>query len=112
MEAPGEASTAMDMDHDESLPSAPSSPPPLAPGAFQEMNGGINDDRINGNSSPVPPPHRTNPFSSPPPQPTIDPEACKSLGNKYFITKDYKKAIAEYTKGRRIEYLLLPMGQS
>jgi hypothetical protein len=111
MEAPGEASVAMDVEQDESVPSAPSSPPPVPPTSFQELNGGINhdriiDDRINGDSSPVPPPHRINTFSSPPqpppppPPPTIDPEACKSLGNKYFSSKDYKKAIAEYTKGK------------
>lgn len=111
MEAPGEASTAMDEDQDDFLASAPSSPPPVPPGSFQELNGGIhndringdriNGDRINGDSSPVPPPHRTNAFSSPSPQPRIDPEACKLSGNKYFIAKDYPKAIAEYTKGRR-----------
>lgn len=41
--------------------------------------------------SPTPPPHR--------PQPTVDAEACKAAGNKFFKAKDYKKAIAEYTKG-------------
>lgn len=47
----------------------------------------------------TPPPHK-NP--SPPPKPSIDPEACKALGNKYFKAKDYTMAVAEYTKGTSI----------
>ncbi len=53
----------------------------------------------NGESSPVPPPHKA---PSPPPKPSIDPEACKATGNKYFKAKDYTKAIAEYTKGEAL----------
>lgn len=54
---------------------------------------------MNGETSPVPPPHKV---PSPPPKPAIDPEACKALGNKYFKARDYTKAIAEYTKGREL----------
>ena len=54
---------------------------------------------MNGDGSPVPPPHGVKTTSSPPPKPAIDPEACKVLGNKYFKAQDYKKAIKEYTKG-------------
>lgn len=108
MESPGEASASTDVvDHESQDPSVPSSPPPRSPGIFHEINGATSDDR-NGESSPVPPPHGIKPTSPPPmtwsqppqQQPSIDPEACKSLGNKYFIAKDFKKAIKEYTKGR------------
>ena len=104
MEPHGEASSSMEVDQDESMPSLPSSPLPVTPGAFRDVNGGMYDDRANGDDSPVPPPHGPYTTSSPPPhtqppQPTIDAEACKSLGNKYFIAKDYKKAIKEYTRG-------------
>lgn len=114
MEAPGEALPAMDVDYDSRAPSVPSSPPPMSPGIYQDL--GRDEDR-NGDSSPIPPPHGINttsspspapktPFPAPPPVqplqpqlPTIDAEACKTLGNKYFIAKDYKKAVKEYTRG-------------
>lgn len=114
MEAPGEALPAMDVEYDSRVPSVPSSPPPMSPGIYQDH--GRDEDR-NGDSSPIPPPHGINTTSSPspvpktplpapppiqplqPPLPTIDAEACKTLGNKYFIAKDYKKAIKEYTRG-------------
>lgn len=110
MESPGEVSSSMEAEPQSRGPSRPSSPPPRSPGFFQEINGGTNDDR-NGDSSPIPPPHGikttsppplawSQPPQQPPQQPSVDAEACKSLGNKYFIAKDYKKAIKEYTKGR------------
>lgn len=120
MEAPGEALPVMEVEDDSRAPSVPSSPPPMSPGIIPDMKGGRDEDR-NGDSSPAPPPHGINTTSSPPPapkwafppppslfqpqQPTIDPEACKTLGNKYFIAKDYKRAIKEYTRG---ECLCLP----
>ncbi len=109
MEAPVDASASMDIDHDSRVPSVPSSPP-MSPGNPQEKNGGRDED-LNEDSSPVPPPHWINtsssqpsvpqlPVSQPPtPQPRTDAEACKVLGNKYFIQRDFKKAIGEYTKG-------------
>lgn len=108
MEGPSEVSSHMDIDQGSAAASAPPSPTPLTSGAFQEANGGMYDDRVYGDASPLPPPHAPNTTSSPvpqplqppqPTQPTIDPEACKSLGNKYFVAKDYTKAIKEYTKG-------------
>lgn len=66
------------------------------PGAYPEINGGINHQETDIEDSPVPPQHKSPP---PPPKPSIDPEACKALGNKYFKARDYTKAIAEYTKG-------------
>lgn len=116
MEAPGEAPPSMDFEYESRAPSVPSSPLPMSSGIFQDLKGGRDED-LNHDSSPVPPPHGISTTSSPPPaaktpfpppppiqplqpqQPTIDPEACKTLGNKYFIAKDYKRAIKEYTRG-------------
>lgn len=110
MEVPVDASASMvDAEH-ERAPSVPSSPP-MSPGFFQEVNG-ARDDELDGGSSPVPPPHWINisstqqpstpqipvpPFSAPLPKP--DPEAFKAAGNKFFLQKDYRKAIEEYTRG-------------
>ncbi len=90
--------TPMDIDQDQVSTSAPpSSPPP----AFSATNG------VNGDGSPMPPPHRAP--TSPPPQPqpapqpkkpAVDAEACKAAGNKFFKAKEYDKAIKEYTKGK------------
>ena len=55
---------------------------------------------MNGDKSPIPPPHNV---TSPPPKPAHDAEACKATGNKYFKAKDFTKAIAEYTKGEASE---------
>ena len=62
------------------------------------MNGHVD---MNGDGSPMPPPHRV---PSPPPRPSIDAEACKATGNKYFKAKDYPRAIAEYTKGSLLSF--------
>lgn len=59
-----------------------------------------------GNDSPVPPPHRA---PSPPRAPSVDPEACKATGNKYFKAKDYPKAIAEYSKGEQLPHITAPL---
>ena len=61
-----------------------------------DTNGHIEHAQSNREAIPTPPPHK-NP--SPPPKPSIDPEACKALGNKYFKARDYTMAVAEYTKG-------------
>ena len=71
------------------------------PGSFEGANGSA--EHTNGDSSPVPPPHKT---PSSPPKPAHDPEECKALGNKYFKAKDYTKAIAEYTKGTLQQQML------
>jgi DnaJ family protein C protein 7 len=34
-----------------------------------------------------------------PPVPTIDAEACKAAGNKFFKARDFDKAVEEYSKG-------------
>ena len=64
----------------------------------QQTNGNAAADTPaqNGDTAPVPPPHKTP--STPPPS-TEDAEAFKAAGNKYFKAGDYTKAIAEYTKG-------------
>lgn len=82
---------------------------PSTPMAWQQMNGADNEDHANGDASPVPPPHGSNPATSPPPKPSIDPEACKALGNKYFKAKDYSKAVQEYSKGRVSAMVLLTL---
>lgn len=75
--------------------SQPPTPGSNAPGAFPspEQNNSANGDSREPTKSPTPPPHRVNT------QPKIDPEAAKASGNKYFKNKDYKRAIAEYSKG-------------
>ncbi|KAH0367597.1 TPR-like protein, partial [Aureobasidium melanogenum] len=63
----------------------------------QQTNGNAAADTPaqNGDTAPVPPPHKTP--TTPPPS-TEDAEAFKAAGNKYFKAGDYTKAIAEYTK--------------
>jgi len=34
-----------------------------------------------------------------PSKPTVDAEACKTSGNKFFKAKEYDKAVREYSKG-------------
>lgn len=82
----------------------PSSPidQPTTPGAFPSTNG-INGDQEKENEAPHPPPH-TSPSSEEPPKPAappVDPDAFKAAGNKFFKSKQYDKAVQEYTKGRR-----------
>lgn len=89
----------MDVDQNGDTSSAASSSPPAALNNYPDANGATDDSDMERTTSPVPPPHRVMPTPSPPSKPAIDPEACKVLGNKYFINKDYVKALAEYTKG-------------
>ena len=106
--------TPMEMDQDEEGPasSLPSSPPPtMSPGPVSGANGVNGVNSINDDGSPIPPPHQVptspppqpqsqpQPPPPPPPKPTVDAEACKAAGNKFFKAKDYDKAIKEYSKG-------------
>ena len=91
--------TPMDVDQDDSTSESSSSPPPETSGAFPDLNGGNHVEGVNGDAGPVPPPHRVSAEPPPPPKPTIDAEACKAAGNKFFKMKDYDKAIREYSKG-------------
>lgn len=91
--------TPMDVDRDGST--LPSSPTNNTPGSHQETNEDGSEDHVNGETSPVPPPHSANPTTSPPPKPAFDPEICKAVGNKYFKARDYQKAIQEYSKGKK-----------
>jgi DnaJ family protein C protein 7 len=67
------------------------------------VNGNIRNN-INGTTSPEedapprPPPHRNTTSPTRQPQQQIDPETFKAIGNKFFKTKEYDKAIAEYSK--------------
>ncbi|KAL8955856.1 MAG: hypothetical protein Q9193_006437, partial [Seirophora villosa] len=99
MSARSDPSTPMDVEQDGEASSAASTPPSAAPNTYPDTNGEADDEDLERTTSPVPPPHRFMPPTSPPPKPSLDPEACKALGNKYFKSKDYVKAIAEYTKG-------------
>ena len=100
MSDPSESNAPMDVDSEAPMNGTPSSPTPMAWTATHQTNGTDHNDQVDGDESPMPPPHGTNPATSPPPKPDIDPEACKILGNKYFKAKDYTKAIQEYSKGR------------
>jgi len=99
MSVPSEPNTPMDVDSEALANDAPSSPTPMTWTASQQSNG-TSREHVNGDDSPIPPPHGSNPATSPPPKPTIDAEACKALGNKYFKAKDYSKALQEYSKCR------------
>ena len=75
----------------------PSAPTANAPGAFPATNGA--NDAMD-EKSPTPPPHKAASNTMPAPKPTVDAEACKAAGNKFFKAKDYDRAITEYTKGK------------
>lgn len=95
----------MDVDHPNSAsaPSSPSQRRQSTPAA--EQTPAQTPPATNGSSSPnkedapAPPPHTTDP-NSPPPTPADEAEVFKTLGNKFFKEKNYKRAIEEYTKGR------------
>jgi len=92
----------MDVDQEDPVSPSTSSSPSLALGSFSVSNGVDHamNDNVNGEGSPVPPPHRALPVEpQPPPKRTIDAEACKAAGNKFFKMGDYEKAIKEYSKG-------------
>lgn len=110
LSAMSDPSTPMEMDQDEEGPasSLPSSPPPaMSPGPVSGANGVNGVNGLNDDDSPIPPPHKVptspppqpQPPPPPPPKPTVDAEACKAAGNKFFKAKDYAKAIKEYSKG-------------
>ncbi|TGJ87732.1 hypothetical protein E0Z10_g1049 [Xylaria hypoxylon] len=89
----------MDVDKENSA-QPPSSPPPLQ--QQKSFTVPINSPtsapklEING-EGPAPPPHRSNP-SSPVPSDAEQAENYKSLGNKSFKDRQYKKAIKEYSQ--------------
>ena len=103
MSARSDPPTPIDLDLEAGY-GTPSGPPLATNGAFNQASGVSHgnpaSNKLNGDSGPLPPPHGSNPTSSPPPKPALDPEACKAVGNKYFKAKDYSKAIQEYSKGR------------
>lgn len=83
------------MDVEREMSTAPSSPPP----GDSTMAGSFAADGVaDGNTGPTPPPHRTPPPSSSPLRSTVDAEACKAAGNKFFKQRDYIKAVQEYSK--------------
>lgn len=90
---------AMDVDQEE--PKSPStSSAASGSGPFAPTNGVDHENATgNGDAVPVPPPHRSPVETQSPPKPTIDAEACKSAGNKFFKMGDYDKAIREYGRG-------------
>lgn len=106
MSAPSDPPTPVELDLEAGY-STPSSPPSATNGVFNQTSG-VNhvraaSNKANGDSGPLPPPHGSNPTTSPPPKPALDPEACKAVGNKYFKAKDYAKAIQEYSKALSVE---------
>ncbi|GAP87757.1 putative small glutamine-rich tetratricopeptide repeat-containing protein A [Rosellinia necatrix] len=90
----------MDVDKENS-PQPPSSspPPPQQQKSFTvPINSPTNGPKPDLNSQgPAPPPHRSNP-SSPVPSNAEQAEGFKSLGNKSFKDRQYKKAIKEYSQ--------------
>ncbi|KAL8901463.1 MAG: hypothetical protein Q9207_005186 [Kuettlingeria erythrocarpa] len=106
MSAQSDPPTPMEVDQNGDASSAASTPPPTAPITYPDTDDAADDGDFERTTSPIPPPHRFIPPTSPPPappKPSIDAEACKALGNKYFKNKDYLKAIAEYTKALAVE---------
>jgi len=85
----------MDTSMDSSRPATPDEQP--------SVNGanGLNGNHSE-NEAPRPPPHRT-PTDTPKKSEAElkqEAEAAKEEGNKFFKSKQYEKAIAEYTKGK------------
>ena len=98
MSAPSDPIVPMDIDS--KGPDGKSSPAATrTPSYFGQSSTEANSDQqSDGLSSPIPPPHRDNQTPSQPARPSVDTEACKALGNKYFVAKDYTRAIQEYTR--------------
>ena len=71
--------------HDASSPSSP----PFTPSSLPSQSGVTQTPESDSHSNPVPPRHGT---------PSIDAEAYKAAGNKFFRMQDYGKAIQEYSK--------------
>ncbi|KAI0118768.1 hypothetical protein GGR51DRAFT_131927 [Nemania sp. FL0031] len=89
----------MDVDKENSA-QPPSSPPaPQPQKSFSvPITSPTNGTKPEANGEgPAPPPHRSNP-SSPVPSEAEQAEGFKSLGNKSFKERQYKKAIKEYTQ--------------
>ncbi|GAW22230.1 hypothetical protein ANO14919_117660 [Xylariales sp. No.14919] len=89
----------MDVDKENSALPPSSPPPPQQQKSFTvPINSPTNRSKpdING-EGPAPPPHRSNP-SSPVPSDAEQAENYKSLGNKSFKDRQYKKAIKEYSQ--------------
>ncbi|KAI8634724.1 hypothetical protein F5Y19DRAFT_122182 [Xylariaceae sp. FL1651] len=89
----------MDVDKENSSQPPSSPPPPQQQNSFTLPIGSptnVSKSQSNG-EGPAPPPHRSNP-SSPVPSDAEQAENFKSLGNKSFKERQYKKAITEYTK--------------
>ncbi|KAI0542245.1 hypothetical protein GGR58DRAFT_301254 [Xylaria digitata] len=89
----------MDVDKENSAQPPSSPPPPQQHKSFTvPINSPTNGSKpeING-EGPAPPPHRSNP-SSPVPSDAEQAENYKSLGNKSFKDRQYKKAIKEYSQ--------------
>ncbi|KAI0202244.1 hypothetical protein F4808DRAFT_84083 [Astrocystis sublimbata] len=90
----------MDVDKENSA-QPPSSPPPVQQqkSSFTvPINSPTNGSKPEPNGEgPAPPPHRSNP-SSPVPSDAEQAENYKSLGNKSFKEKQFKKAIKEYSQ--------------
>ncbi|KAL8689199.1 MAG: hypothetical protein Q9224_004696 [Gallowayella concinna] len=105
MSVPTDPLPAMDVAQEDGTSSTSSTPPPRASASYSDANGSTNgnDTDMEGPTSPVPPPHRFKPSTSPPAKPALDPEECKAMGNKYFKNQDYVRAIAEYTKALSVE---------
>ena len=89
----------MEVDQDFPTMASPVSPTPSIPANFSSPSGFDHTDGINGDASPIPPPHRVPTEAPPPPKPLVDAEACKAAGNKFFKQGDYENAIRQYTKG-------------
>ena len=95
---------AMETEQDEPVVPSSSSSPSMAAGAFPTPNGVDHGmENVNSDGSPVPPPHRVPAEPPQPPKPTIDAEAFKAAGNKFFKMRDYDKAIREYSKGMTVQ---------
>ncbi|KAI2642659.1 hypothetical protein GGS21DRAFT_544768 [Xylaria nigripes] len=86
------------MDVDKENSAQPSSPPPPPQKSFTVPITSANSSKPQPNGEgPAPPPHRSNP-SSPIPSDAEQAENYKSLGNKSFKDRQYKKAIKEYSQ--------------
>ncbi|KAI1742227.1 hypothetical protein F4680DRAFT_44445 [Xylaria scruposa] len=89
----------MDVDKENSAQPPSSPPPPQQQKSFTvPINSPVNGSKPETNGEgPAPPPHRSNP-SSPIPSESEQAENYKSLGNKSFKDRQYKKAIKEYSQ--------------
>ncbi|KAI0408753.1 hypothetical protein F4802DRAFT_364711 [Xylaria palmicola] len=90
----------MDVDKENSAqpPSSPPPPPQPQKSFTVPITSSANGSKSEPNGEgPAPPPHRSNP-SSPVPSDAEQAENYKSLGNKSFKDRQYKKAIKEYSQ--------------